>query len=63
MPYHRFNDGVGSFEVFYADQNDIDDGSDAGWYWWACFPGALPDSDPVGPFDTELSAIHDAKEV
>lgn len=28
-----------------------------GWYYWSCFPGCLPDSDPVGPFDTEDAAI------
>lgn len=32
-----------------------------GWYWWACFPGCLPDSDPVGPFDTEADALADAQ--
>lgn len=32
-----------------------------GWYWWSCFPGCLPDSDPVGPFDTEEEALADAQ--
>lgn len=32
-----------------------------GWYWWACFPGCLPDSDPIGPFDTEGKALDDAR--
>lgn len=32
-----------------------------GWYWWACLPGCLPDSDPIGPFDTEQDAIDDAQ--
>jgi len=31
-----------------------------GWYWRACFPGCLPDGDPVGPFESELDAISDA---
>lgn len=22
------------------------------WYWWECFPGCLPDSPPIGPYDT-----------
>src|ERR1017187_2208461 len=26
---------------------------EAGWYWWSCFPGCLPDSEPNGPFDTQ----------
>lgn len=33
-----------------------------GWYWWACFPGCLPDSDPVGPFATKAEALADARE-
>jgi hypothetical protein len=35
---------------------------DAGWYWWACFPGCLPDGDPIGPFDTAAEALADARE-
>ena len=33
-----------------------------GWYYWFCFPGCLPDSDPVGPFDSEQEAIADAQD-
>jgi len=33
-----------------------------GWYWWYCFPGCLPDGDPVGPFFTEECALADAQE-
>ena len=60
-------DGV---EVFYrtftewqADGwiDDIDDDTYTdGWYWWSCFPGCLPDSDPFGPFETESAALADA---
>src|SRR5262245_16664866 len=32
-----------------------------GWYWQACFPGCLPDSEPNGPFATEQEAIDDAR--
>jgi hypothetical protein len=32
------------------------------WYWQSCFPGCLPDSDPVGPFDTEEEAVADAQD-
>jgi hypothetical protein len=32
----------------------------AGWYWQACYPGCLPDSDPIGPFPTEEEAMADA---
>jgi len=33
-----------------------------GWYYWSCFPGCLPDGDPIGPFDTEEDALADARE-
>lgn len=33
-----------------------------GWYWWSCFPGCLPDSDPIGPFETEQAALEDAQD-
>ncbi len=33
-----------------------------GWFWWACFPGCLPDGDPHGPFATEADALADARE-
>ena len=32
-----------------------------GWYWWSCFPGCLPDGEPIGPFDTEEEALADAQ--
>lgn len=61
----------GSFEVFFHDGQRVADGDcwadedgnpmPAGWYWWACFPGCMPDSDPHGPFDTEEDAEADAK--
>lgn len=31
----------------------------AGVYWWACFPGCLPDSDASGPFASEDEALED----
>jgi hypothetical protein len=55
-------------EVFYAVAGEVhgpnDDGeeSEAGWYWWACFPGCVPDSDAYGPFKTEAEALEDARE-
>ncbi len=36
--------------------------AEPGWYWWPCFPGCMPDSDPVGPFATEEEALADAQE-
>jgi hypothetical protein len=59
-------------EVFYSEHGDLefedcDDGelqeqSAAGYYWWFCFPGCLPDSDPVGPFLSEEAAMENARE-
>ena len=52
-------------EVFWSDGTPIDvDGEcaePAGWYWHPCFPGCLPDGDPIGPFETEDEAIEDAR--
>ena len=45
-----------------TDDRDVDADSLAGWYWWSCFPGCLPDSDPFGPFETEEDAIAAAQE-
>lgn len=55
-------------EVFYVDAHDLqyrdDEGKclEKGWYWWACFPGCLPDGAPNGPFDTEDEAVKDAQD-
>lgn len=37
-------------------------GITGGYYYWFCFPGCLPDSDPVGPFETQAEALADARE-
>ena len=62
-------------EVFYVSQLEVNynlanlDHADehtltqAGWYWWTCFPGCLPDSDPFGPFDTEAEAVADSQDI
>jgi len=60
----------GSFEVFYNDQSgewyEFQDETGellpVGWYWWACFPGCIPDGDFSGPFETEEEAIRDAND-
>lgn len=44
------------------ETDDMEEPCDDGWYWWPCFPGCLPDSDPIGPFDTEEEALADAQE-
>ena len=30
---------------------------EGGWFYHYCLPGCLPDSSPIGPFDTEQAAI------
>jgi hypothetical protein len=32
-----------------------------GWFYWFCFPGCLPDSEPAGPFETREAALEDAR--
>lgn len=69
--YHRFIDPVnglkyGSFEVFEITSTLLEEyaGSpeylEKGFYWWACYPGYLPDSEPYGPFETPQEAYEDA---
>jgi hypothetical protein len=47
--------------VFSPEWNGGDTDFTAGWYYWPCFPGCLPDGDPSGPFATEQLAIADAQ--
>jgi len=70
--YHEFVSGdgsFGSFEVFWhdgdpdADPDTTDQPTEAGWYWWACFPGCLPDGEPIGPFETSREAWEDAQDL
>ena len=61
-------------EVFYVSQMEVNynlqniDHADeytiteAGWYYWSCFPGCLPDSDAIGPFETEQESIDYARD-
>ena len=67
MSFHQFinqetGESYGSFEVFYDIKSLTLTGKevDAGFYWWPCFPGCIPDGDAVGPFDTEQKAIDSA---
>lgn len=54
-------------EVFYLDYGDkmAKDWPELtpGWYYWYCFPGCLPDSEPMGPFATEDEALADAQDI
>ena len=60
-------------EIFYAEQGEIEpaedfyedetpEPSEAGFYYWHCFPGCMPDSEATGPFATEDEALADARE-
>jgi len=73
----RFNDYLNSpdCETFYVSQLEVNynlenlDHADeytlteAGWYWWSCFPGCLPDGPANGPFNTEEEATTDAQDI
>lgn len=53
-------------EIFYAVEGEFisnEDDSDypAGFYYWYCLPGCLPDGDPIGPFESEEQALADAQ--
>ena len=55
-------------EVFYISHTEAAEKTrethetwDRGWYWWSCFPGCMPESDPMGPFATEAEALADAQ--
>jgi hypothetical protein len=37
-------------------------GTTGGWFWWACFPGCLPDGTAIGPFKTRKQALKDARD-
>jgi hypothetical protein len=34
----------------------------AGFYYWSCFPGCMPDSGMSGPYASEAEALADARE-
>jgi len=52
--------GYGKESVWWNEEDD--NWLEAGWYYWYCFPGCLPDSDLFGPFATEEEAITEARE-
>jgi hypothetical protein len=51
-----------SIEVFYADRVLAESFGTrgAGWCWWTCQPGCLPERPPTGPFATSYAAYRDA---
>lgn len=51
-------DGEDSTE--YDEEREAEAEKLAGYYWWTCCPGCIPDSDASGPFETEEEANEDA---
>ena len=49
-------------DVFGTIGLDGDFDSLAGWYYWYCTPGCLPDSDAMGPYATQQEAITAARD-
>ena len=51
---------------FYTDYNHdvrcLGYDLEPGYYYWDCFPGCMPDSEPWGPYETEQKAIEAAQE-
>lgn len=39
-----------------------EEGITGGWFYWYCFPGCMPDSSPMGPYETHEAAIAAARE-
>ena len=49
-----------SVEVFFADHWLAKSfGTRAGWFWWTCQCGCLPEGPPTGPFATSYAAYRD----
>ena len=49
-------------EIFYGDRAVATAFGmhDAGWFWWTCRVGSLPDAMPAGPFPTSYAAFRKA---
>jgi len=45
-----------------ADPDPDSECYEKGFYYWYCFPGCMPDSDPIGPFESYDAALKDARE-
>jgi hypothetical protein len=50
-----------SVEIFHADRSVARSfgTSDAGWFWWSCQSGSLPEGEPSGPFASAYLAYRD----
>ena len=34
-----------------------EEGIEGGWFYWYCLPGCMPDSEPIGPYDSAKLAL------
>ena len=55
-----FHAGEGELELEGLEEGET---SGEGWYYWFCFPGCMPESEPFGPYATEAEALADAREI
>jgi hypothetical protein len=39
-----------------------ENGIKGGWFYWFCFPGCMPDSQAMGPYDSYQEAVKAARE-
>ncbi len=39
-----------------------EEGIRGGWFFWYCFPGCMPDSEPEGPFESAKEALDTARD-
>ena len=58
LPDEGFSDG--GEEYTQAEIESINKDK-VGFYYWYCMPGCLPDSEAIGPFETEEQALADAQ--
>lgn len=54
------NAEAGSWQADRLAEEDGDAEALAGFYWWTCLPGCLPDGEASGPFSTAADAAADA---
>lgn len=58
-PFYDVDPRTGaSVEVFYADRVLAESfgARGAGWFWWSCQGGSLPEGEPRGPFTSSYLA-------
>ena len=56
---NEYQSDPGSIEMMKREYGDDFEGFEKGFYYWYCFPGCLPDSEPIGPFETLEKAQED----